>query len=136
MRAIVKQLAALNRGCFGAEDSYSDSAFLQSFLDDGGEYVVKKDGSDVLGYYLFKESHDKIEGVRLGVAKAARGRGLGLRLVRRVMRAAKARGKVFETYTSTDNTTSFNLHVAAGARLKRVEGGWLYITTRNHHGRR
>lgn len=82
-------VAAIERGSFG--DPWSIDAF-RSALRQGGSFVVAEGAGAVLGYAIAWSVVDEAELANIAVAPAARGRGIGQRLLDAAIAYAEAKG--------------------------------------------
>lgn len=127
---LVERIAELNRQGFGSVDWYSQPENIAKFLSEHQNSVlVHRQDNKVTGYYLLTIKGKVLDGVRLAVSARQRNKKIGTKLIRRALRAAKAAGRVFTTYTRRDNLGSFNLHMRLGMRLIRVDDNYLYLST-------
>lgn len=112
-------------------DWYSDYENIKHF-----DYTVLRDDEfgDIEAYMLWTDTGAFIRGLRSGVRSASRGRGLAVKLYRRIGALAKRRGKTYKTYCSLANIPSLNAHFKAGMKIEKVvpyEGGFtaVHLTT-------
>lgn len=124
VKKIINQIILINKECFLTDDYYSDSS---NHTGDEFEYLVEKDGGEVVGYIIFKEFPTHIESLRRALTKEARGLGLGVKLTKRLIRTAKLRQKDIYTYVSKTNLPSLNSNIKCGYRIYDFGKDWVYL---------
>lgn len=105
-------------------DEYTTAEKLEPF-----EWILAKDGrGEIIGYLIFEDDGTHLNGVRSGVKRSERGKQIGLKLYRRMLRLAKRRGRAYRTYINRWNLTSINAHVRAGMRITTIDDEWVYVS--------
>lgn len=117
---------------FGKKDEYAD--FDHTDPDEGSyEALVERDETgEIIAYLVFGYNPESvIEGLRSGVMRAHRGKGLSTKLYKRLIKIAKKRGVKYQSYTHFTNYKSINSHLRAGMRIYKTDqsGGWVYFST-------
>lgn len=124
---LIPWVSILNTECFGTGDDYSSEEGILRLLHlEDGELLVHYDDEKPIGYYLIADRVGHIEGIRMGVTREYRRKGIGTILVQMALDASKAHGKPFKTYTSKSNTESANLHLKSGMRLEFIDD-WIRL---------
>jgi GNAT superfamily N-acetyltransferase len=101
---------------FGKDDYYADP---KNIAETKGLVIRDEDGV-IIAYLLYEEDGVGFHGVRSGVVSTERGKGLGVKIYKRMVAKAKKAGVVYDTYCSRDNVASLNSHVKAGMRVTRI----------------
>jgi GNAT superfamily N-acetyltransferase len=124
----LQRVILLNAECFGLSDEYTDMDRLLSFLslEDGHALVTRKD-KQIVAYLLAKTTAVGVEHVRVGVTKSHRSTGLGLKLVRRLVKMCRDAHCRIDTYASLTNITSINLHLKAGMFIRSITPEWVNL---------
>ena len=114
----LKEIAYLIRWHFGSEDPYAS----YDEISEGYDYLASYDlETEVLvGYVLYTEHAEHLQGLRSGVRRSHRGCGYGTKLYRRMSSLAKRRSKVYRTYTAASNIPSLNSHLKIGMKIERI----------------
>ena len=92
---------------------------------------------EIISFVLVEENETYLRGKRSGVLRRCRGKGLGVKMFKRMSQLAKKRGKEYKTYSSLTNVRSLNAHFAAGMTIEKVdppdESGFIsvHLTTRH-----
>lgn len=109
---------------FGEADHYANETAVEAC-----EALVERDEEGVIiAYLLYEDDGKALHGQRSGVQSAWRGKGLGMKLYKRMVKMAKRRGRTYQTYTGLNNVTSVNAHVRAGMRVTRISD-FVYMST-------
>ena len=100
-----------------AADWYSDYENIKTF-----DYTLTRDSEfdDIEAYILWTDTGEFIRGLRSGVRVASRGRGLGVKMYRRMAALARRRGKKYKTYCALTNLPSLNAHMKSGMKIEKV----------------
>lgn len=122
---VVEKIAALNTDLFGSDDTYSSAEEVEKY-----EYIVflDNDETEVLGYLLYSEDDEILEGLRSGVRDDCQGQGISKRLYKKMITKAKRKDKIYYTYTSMNNFASINSHVQCGMRITKFINGWVTMS--------
>lgn len=105
-------------------DEYTTAEQLEPF-----EWILAKDGrGEIIGYLVFEDDGEHLNGIRSGVKRSERGKQIGLKLYRRMLKLAKRRGRVYRTYVYRLNLASINAHVRAGMRITKIDDEWVYVS--------
>ena len=110
---------------FGEEDRYSEVETLQCYCKAIVEY---NDEGGIIGYVVYEEDDSGFHGMRSGVHSQHRGKGLGVKMYKRMVQMAKKAGKPYMTYCHYKNMASLNAHVRAGMRVTRISDA-VYMST-------
>lgn len=112
-------LVALEQAVFSG-DRMSARQFRHHLSAPSSDFVVARSGADLLGYALmFRRSGSLIGRVySIAVAEAARGQGLGARLLQRLESAARTHGlSEMRLEVRKDNTGALALYQRRGYRI-------------------
>lgn len=117
---------------FGKRDEYAN--FDHTDTSEGKfEALVERDETgEVIAYIVYQYNPEScIEGLRSGVMRNHRGKGLSKKLYKRLLQIARKRGVPYRSYTHFTNHKSINSHLAAGMRIYKTDqgGGWVYFSS-------
>lgn len=126
----LNEIAEINKECFLSDDYYSDEKNLKK---SGYEFIVEKEGNKIIGFIIFHELDGHIESLRRAVTKKYRGKGVGLKLAKRLIRIANKRKKDIYTYVSKTNLPSLNSNIKCGYRIYDIGDNWVYLRYK-HNG--
>lgn len=114
-----EDIERLDRECFRPSEAY------RVVIGAGAQRWVALEGEDAIGYAVAYEGGNGYSYLdRYGVAPAHGGRGLGKRLLRAWLGAARrSHCRYAWTYTVPANASSINALIAAGFRAWRPEWG-------------
>jgi predicted GNAT family acetyltransferase len=121
----IDQIIYLIQWHFGETDHYAQRAAVEECT---GYLVERDEDGKVLAYLIYEDDGRALHGQRSGVMSTERGKGLGLKLYKRMVKLAKKKGRAYQTYTSLNNVTSVNAHVRAGMRVTRISD-FVYMST-------
>lgn len=135
--ATLEVVRRLNAQCFGEADEFSSVERLRDVLSRplSRLFISRADGQ-IVGYNLVAaRGAQYLEGLRIGVHRDYRRRGIASRLLRRSIQYARQLCKGYTAYVLSSNPASFNAHVRAGMLYDTAApsgyGGdpklWLYI---------
>lgn len=117
----IEHLARLNSQCFGEDDEFSSAERIGQHIKSGGKCFVSRCDGQIVAYNLLINGGPFYQGLRVGVHRNYRRRGLGLGLVRRSIAYARRQGKSYRTYVLSSNPSSLNVHFRAGMVYCRPE---------------
>jgi len=138
--SILEQIADINSICLGKDDWYSKHENLVSYNKNSNfKYIyIKGYEGEVVGYLLYWQYEDCLEGLRSGVLPEYQGKGLGKRLFKRMMRLSDKLQIPYWTYSSGYNYTSVSSHIRAGMKIEKIrednEGLWIDLIYKPRKG--
>lgn len=119
-------IAELIKHHFGESDHY---ARVENVKECSGHIVLRgAETGAIEGYLIYEDDGRILHGVRSGLIRSERGKGLSLKLYKKMIAFAKRSKKPYQTYTSKDNLHSINSHVRAGMRIVRISD-FVYMST-------
>jgi len=122
-----KKLSQLNKECFGSKDEMNSIEKLQEWNTEQHHGIITEQdkAGNFLGYVLWYITNDGyITIYRRGVAKSARGLGLGIKLTRRVIAEGINQGLHFWTYAHKTNLSSINSSIKCGCEIYKISQHW------------
>lgn len=123
----LEKIALINKECFTSDDFYSSVDNLQNLVKNGAKILVVKDGDLFAGYIIYNEFENHLESLRRALTKAARGKGLGVKLARKLISIANSKEKDIYTYVAKTNLPSLNSNIKCGYRVENIDEDWVYI---------
>ena len=126
MKASVEQVAALVAKDFGKDDAYANPDLLRQV-----KWIVAYKDGELAGYLLYWPYETHTEGLRMGVVKHHRRKGIAVRLIKRIIKIGKDTGLPYKTYAAIQNTNSINAHIKAGMLATKIDEYWFYMIAPN-----
>lgn len=118
----LEKITKINKECFTSDDYYSSIENIKGF-----PYIIVKMDGKMVGYIIYHEFEGHIESLRRALTKKARGKGLGIRLTKKLIAIANKKGKSIYTYVSKTNLPSLNSNLKCGYRIEDIGEDWVYI---------
>jgi RimJ/RimL family protein N-acetyltransferase len=127
INSTLEKIALINKECFTSDDYYSNIDNLTSLVMQGAKILVVRDKGKFAGYIIYTEFENHLESLRRALTKSARGKGLGVRLARKLIKIADEQGKDIYTYVAKTNLPSLNSNIKCGYRVENIDEDWVYI---------
>ena len=126
---VIKTVVDINIECFTSDDTYSDIDYVKSLLKRNcGLLTVSLEG-EIVGYILYAEYPTHMESLRRALTRKARGKGLGMKLTKKLIAVANRKKKDIFTYVSKSNLPSLNSNLRCGYLIDAYgDKDFVYIT--------
>ena len=112
-------ICAIERASFG--DPWSESDFRTAFGDPLCEYMIARDGAEVIGYGLFSVLYEDAEILSLAVDPARRRCGVGKEMLSRLVeRAREKKAERIFLEVRASNASAIALYSGAGFKTVRT----------------
>ena len=112
----------------------SDDEYVNWHKDKSIKLLTEKISGKIAGYIIYRDEGTHIEGLRSGVIRTYRGKGISKKLYKRISALAKRRGKQYQTYCHIKNYASLNSHIKSGMKLYRFKNPWAFLKTDHQIG--
>lgn len=117
----------INKECFTSDDTYSDYNYVKALLNGNVRLLTISHKGEVVGYMLYSIHATHLESLRRGLTKKARGKGLGMKITRKLIAVANKMEKDIFTYVAKSNMPSLNSNVRCGYTIEQIGEDWIYI---------
>jgi len=118
----LEKIVKINKECFTSDDYYSSIENIKGY-----PYLTVKLDGELVGYIIYNEYEGHLESLRRALTAKARGKGLGIKLTKKLITIANKKGKSVYTYVSKTNLPSLNSNLKCGYRIEDISEDWVYI---------